>query len=194
MNDTYVTVVGNVVDSPRRATVGGNAVTNFRMASTARRYDTARQEFVDGGTLWMDVECWNALSGNVAASVSKGDPVIVQGVLTTREWESEDGPRSKPRLKAFVVGPNLAKGRALFTRDAPRRAADAAGAVAGLAGTAPELAGTVAGGAVPAADDGGAVTGLGAAVEDLQPGRDYVVEGEALDEMDTDSPREPAHA
>ena len=103
MNDTIVTVVGNVVDSPRRATVGSGVVTNFRMASTARRYDAARQEFVDGGTLWVDVECWNTLSGNVSGSVSKGDPVIVHGALTTHEWESENGPRSKPRYGAHEV-------------------------------------------------------------------------------------------
>jgi single-strand DNA-binding protein len=194
VNDTHVTVVGNVVDSPRRATVGGNAVTNFRMASTARRYDTARREFVDGATLWMDVECWNALSGNVAASVSKGDPVIVQGVLTTREWESEDGPRSKPRLKAFAVGPNLAKGRALFTKDAPRRAGDVAGSAADLAGAAAGPTGTAGNVPVPTGDDGGPSTGVEPSVDDLQPGRDYVVEGETLDDMDTGAPREPAHA
>ena len=37
MNDTIVTVVGNVVDSPRRVALANGAVTNFRMAATARR-------------------------------------------------------------------------------------------------------------------------------------------------------------
>jgi single-strand DNA-binding protein len=36
VNDTEVTVVGNVVDSPRRVRLENSAVTNFRMASTAR--------------------------------------------------------------------------------------------------------------------------------------------------------------
>ena len=45
MNDTTVTVVGNVVDSPRRVRLDNGAVTNFRMASTARRYDARQQEF-----------------------------------------------------------------------------------------------------------------------------------------------------
>ena len=109
MNDTTVTVVGNVVDAPRRNNTQNGAVTNFRIASTARRYDAASEQFVDGGTLWVDVECWNALSGNLAASISKGDPVIVQGALTTHSWESESGPRSKPRIRAFAVGPNLSR-------------------------------------------------------------------------------------
>ena len=177
MNDTIVTVVGNVVDSPRRAAVGSGVVTNFRMASTARRYDAARQEFVDGGTLWVDVECWSTLSGNVSASVSKGDPVIVHGALTTHEWESENGPRSKPRIKAFAVGPNLQKGRSLFTRDrSTARSTEPADA------TPSEQLGSEPGAGFPMSD------------EELLAGRDYEVEGEALDLEDADLSPEPAHA
>jgi single-strand DNA-binding protein len=118
MNDTEVTVVGNVVDSPRRVRLENSAVTNFRLASTARRYDSGRQEFVDAGTLWVDVEAWGELGGNVARSVSKGDPVIVRGTLTTRSWESENGRRSTPQIRANAVGPNLARGWAEFRRPA----------------------------------------------------------------------------
>src|SRR3954451_25015027 len=128
VNDTLVTVVGNVVDSPRRVSLENGAVTNFRMASTARRYDAARQEFVDASTFWVDVECWNGLSGNVSASISKGDPVIVQGALSTHSWESENGRRSAPRIRAFAVGPNLARGTADFKRNQPARTAEPADA------------------------------------------------------------------
>jgi single-strand DNA-binding protein len=116
MNDTLVTVIGNVVDSPRRVSLNNGAVTNFRMASTSRRFDPVRQEFVDGGTFWVDVECWNNLSSNVSASVSKGDPVIVRGALRTDSWETETGRRSTPRIRAFTVGPDLARGTAVFKR------------------------------------------------------------------------------
>jgi single-strand DNA-binding protein len=126
VNDTFVTVVGNVVDSPRRVRLETGSVTNFRMASTARRYDTKSQEFVDSGTLWVDIECWNDLGANVSSSVSKGDPVIVQGALTTHSWESENGKRSAPRVKAFAVGPNLARGSADFKRTRTTRTTDPA--------------------------------------------------------------------
>ena len=43
MNDTYVTVVGNVVDSPRLVRLDNGAVTNFRMASTAHRLGAAQR-------------------------------------------------------------------------------------------------------------------------------------------------------
>ncbi|WP_346622481.1 single-stranded DNA-binding protein [Blastococcus montanus] len=175
MNDTLVTVVGNVVDSPRRVSLQSGAVTNFRMASTSRRYDAAREEFVDSGTFWVDVECWGALSGNVSASLSKGDPVVVHGALTTQSWESDAGPRSKPRIKAFAVGPNLQKGRSLFTRDKSARSGEEGGTA-----PAPDRAGEP---DFPAADD------------ELRAGRDYLGTDETLDPVDTDDlSREPAHA
>ena len=172
MNDTLVTVVGNVVDSPRRVRLENGAVTNFRMASTARRYDTRQREFVDAGTFWVDVECWNDLSGNVSSSVSKGDPVIVHGALTTHSWESENGPRSKPRIKACAVGANLQKGRSLFTRDSNGRAAEPA-SVSVTPGEEQSF---------PTPD------------EELRPGRDYVGAADALDQMTDDLSPEPAHA
>jgi single-strand DNA-binding protein len=116
VNDTMITVVGNVVDSPRRARVRDGAVTNFRMASTARRYDAATGQFVDTSTLWIDVECWNDLSSNVSGSISKGDPVIVHGWIRTHEWDSDNGKRSRPQIRATAVGHNLSRGMATFTK------------------------------------------------------------------------------
>ena len=175
MNDTIVTVVGNVVDSPRRHSFENGAVTNFRMASNSRRYDAGREEFVDAGTFWVDVECWGALSSNVSASISKGDPVIVHGALTTHSWESESGPRSKPRIKAFQVGPNLQKGRSLFTRDKSARPAD-------------ESSGSPAG-TEPA--DG---PGFPTSEDEYQQGRDYVGAVDALERTEADDLlQEPAH-
>jgi single-strand DNA-binding protein len=175
VNDTIVTVVGNVVDSPRRVTLDSGAVTNFRMASTARRYDARTEQFVDAGTFWVDVECWNTLGGNVSASVSKGDPVIVHGALSTHSWESETGPRSKPRIKAVAVSHNLAKGRALFTRDKPARPAEPADAQVAQSGA-----------------EAGA--SFSASFEDLRAGRDYVDAEEALHGMNpADHSSEPAN-
>jgi single-strand DNA-binding protein len=176
VNDTTVTVVGNVADSPRRVTTEKGAVTNFRMASTARRYDSAQEGYVDSGTFWVDVECWGALSSNVAASLSKGDPVVVHGALTTHSWESDAGPRSKPRIRAFAVGPNLQKGRSLFTRDRSGRAAEEPVTVP------------------PARDAADEADFPGADAEPRQ-GRDYLAADDALHPGDTaDLTAQPAHA
>jgi single-strand DNA-binding protein len=188
VNDTLVTVVGNVVDSPRRVSLDTGAVTNFRMAATARRFDSRTNEFVDAGTFWVDVECWNGLSGNVSASVSKGDPVIVRGALTTHSWESEAGRRSTPRIRAFAVGPNLARGTSVFKRDKMARSGDpgdgASNAALSAAANAPSS---------PSAN--GADEEFPGSVEELVPGRDYVADDGMLDQsaVDEDSPV-PAHA
>lgn len=179
MYETSVTVVGRVADSPRRSNLSSGAVTNFRMASTVRRYDAASQGFVDGRTLWVDVECWGNLSSNVSASISKGDPVIVHGQLITSEWETENGKRSKNCIKATAVGPNLDRGRALFTKDPARRT-----------GEVPDDSDEA-----TAPDDEAVPDGHPSSSDDeLLAGRDYEVEGEALDLEDADLPREPAHA
>ena len=123
MSTTEITVIGNVVTSPSRNRTQNGSVTNFRVASTERRWDSTVQSFVDGARFFVDVECWGELSGNVSHSVSKGDPVVVRGVIRTDEWESDQGPRSRPRVRAEAVGPNLARGTADFRRT--RRAAPA---------------------------------------------------------------------
>ena len=181
MNDTIVTVVGNVADSPARRNTQGGAVTNFRLASTGRRYDAGTGQFVDSQTFWVDVECWGALSGNVAGSISKGDPVIVHGTLFTHSWESENGPRSKTRIKAQAVGPNLARGMSVFRRSG--RPSDPAVGMDGAATGELHPEGP------------GAVVDDEPVHEELLAGRDYVGEDEALHLADDpDLSQEPAHA
>jgi single-strand DNA-binding protein len=135
VNDTQLHVVGNVVDVPRRNRTSNGAVTNFRMASTSRRWDDETKGFVDGATLWIDVACWGELGGNVARSVSKGDPVLVVGNLLTESWDSDAGRRSSNRIKATSVGLNLARGWSEFKR--PARADSPAGDAEQPAGDQP---------------------------------------------------------
>ena len=116
MYDTLITVVGNVVDSPRKVRLSDTQVTNFRVASTPRRFDAATQRYVDGATFFVDVECWGPLSGHVSGSVSQGDPVVVVGAISTHEWETDTGRRSKPRIRARAVGHDLSRGISSFTK------------------------------------------------------------------------------
>jgi len=111
-----ITVIGNVVTSPERKRTQTGSVTKFRVAETNRRFDSAKQEWIDASTFFVDVECWGELGGNVSHSISKGDPVVVLGNIRTDEWESEQGHRSRPKVKAHTVAPNLARGTAEFRR------------------------------------------------------------------------------
>jgi single-strand DNA-binding protein len=117
MNETTVTVVGNMVDDPRIRTLdGGVDVASFRVASTSRRFDREVAGWVDAGSLFLGVTCWRSLGVNVVASLRKGDPVLVHGRLYTRQYERDGQLRSAYELDAFAVGPDLARGTASFQR------------------------------------------------------------------------------
>jgi single-strand DNA-binding protein len=117
MNDTFMTIVGNVVDAPRmRLTKSGHAVTNFRVASTSRRYDSEQQRYVDNCTLFVNVTCWRAMAENVAVSVHKGQPVVVTGRYYSREYEINETVRISYELEANAVGHDLTRGTSEFRK------------------------------------------------------------------------------
>jgi single-strand DNA-binding protein len=117
MNDTWMTIVGNVVDEPRRReTKNGHTVTNFRVASTSRRYDREQERWVDNDTLYVTVTAWRAQGDNVAESLHKGQPVVVYGRYYTRDYRVNDQVRTSYELEATAVGHDLSRGVALFTR------------------------------------------------------------------------------
>jgi single-stranded DNA-binding protein len=92
MNETMVCAVGNVATQPvyRELANGGSA--RFRLAVTARYWDREKSAWTDGHTNFFTVWANRALATNVGASVSVGDPVIVQGRLKVRN-EQRDGRR-----------------------------------------------------------------------------------------------------
>lgn len=117
MNETIMTIVGNVVDDPRRReTKNGFAVTNFRVASTSRRYDREQERFVDNGTLYVTVTCWRAMAENVDKSIRKGQPVVVTGRYYQREYTVDEQVRTAYELEATAVGHDLGRGTSQFTR------------------------------------------------------------------------------
>jgi len=117
MNDTPMTIVGNVVDTPRmRITKSGHAVTNFRVASTSRRYDREQQCWIDNSTLYVNVTCWRAMAENVAFSLRKGQPVVVTGRYYSREYEINETVRVAYELEANAVGHDLTRGTSEFRK------------------------------------------------------------------------------
>jgi len=117
VNETMVTVCGNVALEPRHIIKeNGLRITSFRVASTARRFDPEQKRWMDGETTWLGVSCFRALAVNVAASVHKGDRVIVSGRLRTRRWEKEERSGVSADLEAMAVGHDLAWGTSTFSR------------------------------------------------------------------------------
>lgn len=117
MNDTYLTIVGNAVDDPRMRTTGaGVPVASFRIASTSRRLNHETNRWEDNERLFATVTCWRALAQNVAASVKKGQPVVVTGRFYSREYVKDEVSRMSYELDAIAVGHDLARGTSQFTK------------------------------------------------------------------------------
>jgi single-strand DNA-binding protein len=144
MNDITFSVIGNVVNEVElRFTKSGEPVASFRVASSTRRFDRANDRWVDGDTHYFTVSCWRALAHNVVQSLQKGMPVIVHGRLRSREVERPCKEQTHIvrylDIEATAVGPDLARGTAIYTRvkreavvESERRAVADAMAEAGL--------------------------------------------------------------
>ena len=109
MFETQVTVVGNIVNDPKRRQAGAQEVMKFRVASNSRRRG-ADGTWEAGNSLFVTVNCWGRLVSGVGASLGKGSPVIVVGHIYTSEYEDRDGiRRSTLEMRATSVGPDLAR-------------------------------------------------------------------------------------
>jgi single-strand DNA-binding protein len=117
MNETRITVHGNVVTEPvERQGRNGSIFTTFRIATTPYRR-TGDGRFVDGDTSFYSVIAFNALAANAASALRKGHPVIVEGNLAIKQYVGSDGqPRTSPEIDADHVGHDLSWGRASFER------------------------------------------------------------------------------
>lgn len=117
MNDTTLTLVGRIVDVPkRRLTESGVSVLNMRVGSTARRFDRENQKWVDGDSTFVNVTCWRSLADNVSRSLVQGDAVVVHGRFFTREYEHNGQRRSSYDMEAYAVGPDLTWARVEYVR------------------------------------------------------------------------------
>jgi single-strand DNA-binding protein len=116
--DTQITIVGNLVDDPQlRYTPTGNAVANFRVASTPRFLDKATNEWKDGDSLFLTCNVWRQPAENVAESLQRGMRVIVSGRLRQRSYETKEGEkRTVYEIEVDEVGPSLRNASAKVTR------------------------------------------------------------------------------
>jgi len=118
MYETNVTVIGRLATDVGWSRLGdGTVVANFRVASTERRYDRATGGWVDGEKLFVDVRCWRRLAENAAASLVKGDPVVVTGKLYSRNYEHEGQRRTAVTVEAQNVAADLSRCTVVLKRD-----------------------------------------------------------------------------
>jgi len=117
MNETYVTVSGNVVGDPVvRATRANVPFVTFRVASNVRRVDFKTGEYIDAGTNFVNVTAFRALGVNLSNSLHKGEPVIVYGRMRINQWVNGERSGTTVEIDAYNVGHDLSRGQATFSK------------------------------------------------------------------------------
>ncbi|MFE9773084.1 single-stranded DNA-binding protein [Streptomyces sp. NPDC005931] len=117
MNETMVCAVGNVATQPVYRELASGPSARFRLAVTARYWDREKGTWTDGHTNFFTVWANRQLATNAAASLSVGEPVIVQGRLKVRT-ETREGQqaRTSADIDAVTIGHDLARGTSAFKR------------------------------------------------------------------------------
>lgn len=106
----------------------GLLIGKFRMGSNDRVLDPATNEWGDGPTNWYRINTFRTLAGNVAASVRKGDRIIVTGKLRIKTFTKLDGTQGmSAEIDADSVGNDLKFGSCTYHRNTAQRPASQAG-------------------------------------------------------------------
>lgn len=131
MGEMSVTVSGNVATDPKHV-IGstGKPRTTFRLATTARKRQPDGS-YADGLTSFLNVACFDTLALNAAASLVKGQPVVITGILTMRDWEADGRTGREADLVVRTLGHDLRWGRATFSRPPRNGSPDTSHAVEG---------------------------------------------------------------
>jgi len=110
-------LIGNLGRDPElRYTQGGQAVTNFSLATTEswnKRDGSGREE----KTEWHRIVAWGKTAELCAEYLSKGRTVYIEGRIQTREWENKDGQKQRTteivaQTVQFLGGPRGGSGGA----------------------------------------------------------------------------------
>ena len=109
-----------ISDIDLRTSEAGRPWCSFRVAANERIQNRITGEWSDGESTYLTVKCWGRLAENVAASVEKGQPVVINGRLNQRHYERETDGRhvrgSTLEVSARAIGHDLSKGAASFQR------------------------------------------------------------------------------
>jgi single-strand DNA-binding protein len=108
-----ITVSGLVATTPRHLiTQEGLPITSFRLAEHDHTDPNAT-------TNWYTVSAFRQLAINTASSVSKGDRVVVSGLMKIRDWDNGERTGTSVEIEATALGHDLEWGTTEFTRTQP---------------------------------------------------------------------------
>lgn len=113
----HISITGLVATEPRSiVTSEGLAICSFRIASPQRHFSKVNNEWIDGETNWYTVSLFRQLAENSAASLKKGERIIVRGRLKLRQWERDEKTGLSAEIEADAIGHDLRWGHSQYSR------------------------------------------------------------------------------
>lgn len=118
MRDIRTTVMGNVTGEVKETVhPDGNITVRFRIGVTSRFFNNEQGGYADRKTEFINVYARRSLGQNVLASISKGEPLIVTGRLSTQEWVDDKGTqRFALSITADAIGHDMSFGTSSFSK------------------------------------------------------------------------------
>lgn len=111
-----VSINGNLVADPELS-FGESGIAHAKLrVAVNQRFQAADGTWRDGIPVFHNVSAFRGLAENVAASLKKGDPVMVTGELEFRSYEKDGAQHEARRIVAEVVGPDLRFGTSSYER------------------------------------------------------------------------------
>ena len=86
-------LLGRVGKDPEIKQFDGGNKASFSIATTERGFTTKDGKEYPEKTEWHNIVCWKGLSTIVERFVKKGDLIYLEGKITTRSWDSDNGKK-----------------------------------------------------------------------------------------------------
>lgn len=96
-----ITIMGNLVANPElRSTANGVKVAALRIACSRDFGGKGEDRITD----FFDVTAWRATAEFICRNFTKGQPILIQGRLASRNWEDKEGHK---RVSIEIVAENV---------------------------------------------------------------------------------------
>ncbi len=107
--DNQISITGNLGADPElRFTATGSAVATLNVGVSERRFNRETGKWDDGDSSWFRVTVWNQLAENVAATLTRGQRVMVTGMMKQRSYTDKEGDTHYIwEIKADEIGVSL---------------------------------------------------------------------------------------
>lgn len=97
-------LLGNVGKDPEVRDANGVKVAQFTLATSERGYTRKDGMQVPERTEWHNIVCWRSLAEIVEKYVRKGAKLYIEGKITTRSWDDQQGTK---RYITEIVADNI---------------------------------------------------------------------------------------